>query len=213
MKANYWIMLLLGVALVTVSVRLAMASNDNNIDKQPENTSGMDAIECIMTRTSVRQYSDKAVPDSIIERILRAGMAAPTAVNRQPWFFVLIKNRAALDRLAAGFPYSKMLTEAAFAVAVCADMNRTLDSDTREIGNWALDCSAASENMLLAAHALGLGGVWCGIYPQKERAAKLTEILDLPANLEPFSILSFGYPAAATTPKQKWDPAKIITID
>ncbi len=167
-------------------------------------------IDCIMTRTSVRAYSDRAIPDEIVETLLRAGMAAPSAVNKQPWTFVVISNDAVKDSIAASFKTAKMVASAPLAIVVCGNIDNTFTGDTRRIGNWTLDCSAATENILLAAHALGLGGVWCGIYPVEERAEKLRAILDLPANLEPFNIISLGYPKAPSTPKDKWAPSKVI---
>ena len=167
-------------------------------------------IDCIMTRTSVRAYSDRAIPDEIVETLLRAGMAAPSAVNKQPWTFVVISNDAVKDSIAASFKTAKMVASAPLAIVVCGNIDNTFTGDTRRIGNWTLDCSAATENILLAAHALGLGGVWCGIYPVEERAEKLRAILALPANLEPFNIISLGYPKAPSTPKDKWAPSKVI---
>lgn len=203
---NSWILVLLCTAIVAVSVRLMIADNqepDNRADAPDE------VIECIMTRASVRKYKSEPVNDSIITTVLKAGMAAPTAANQQAWHFVVITDKALKDTISDSFQWTKMVRDCGFAVVVCGDMTKLFDGDREESGFWTLDCSAASENMLLAAHALGLGGVWCGIYPEKDRMAKLSSILNLPPNLRPLNILSFGYPESAVAPKDKWDPRKV----
>lgn len=167
------------------------------------------AIDCIMSRSSVRNYADTAVPDSVIGNILRAAMAAPTAVNRQPWEFIVVTDRALLDSIAGCSRGFGMLKKAPAAIIVCGNFDRFFDGDTPEVGFWALDCSAATENLLLAAHSLGLGAVWCGVYPKADRANLIRQILNIPANMHPFALIPFGYPEGPQTPKEKWDPAKI----
>lgn len=203
---NIWIFILLCAALVAVSVRLMIVSNQGS---EESDDSSNQAIECIMTRASVRNYKPEPVNDSIVNTVLKAGMAAPTAANQQAWHFVVVTDQALKDSITDAFQWTKMVRGCAFAVVVCGDMTRLFDGDRENGGFWTLDCSAASENMLLAAHALGLGGVWCGIYPEEDRMARLSEILGLPSNLRPLNILSFGYPAAPVAPKDKWDPEKV----
>lgn len=198
-------MLLLAIALVVVSVRLAALSSTG----EPEVNSADAAIECIMTRASVRSYTAEQIPDSIVTKILRAGMAAPTAANQQPWHFVVINEQSLKDSITASFEFTKMVAGCSVAIVVCGDMERLFKGDVPDGGFWVEDCSAASENMLLAAHALGLGGVWCGIYPMKDREMRLRDILNLPPNLTPLNVMAFGYPAAPVAPKDKWDPAKV----
>lgn len=202
-----WIAVLLAAALVAVSVRLAMANAEKVEEAGPDTAAAV--IENIMTRTSVRAYSDSVVSDSVRTAILKAGMAAPTAANQQAWDFVVVTDRTLKDSISSSFKYTKMVEGCAFAVVVCGNMDKLFDGDWRDGGFWVQDCSAVSENMLLAAHALGLGGVWCGIYPDGERVRKLSAILRLPENLVPLNVLSFGYPAAAVTPKDKWNPKNI----
>lgn len=198
--------MLLCIAIVAVSVRLMIADNNG----RDAAGSAPDAVlECIMTRASVRKYKPETVNDSIITDVLKAGMAAPTAANQQAWHFVVITNQTLKDSISDAFQWTKMVKDCAFAVVVCGDMSRLFDGDREEGGFWTLDCSAASENMLLAAHALGLGGVWCGIYPEEDRMSRLSEILNLPDNLRPLNILSFGYPETSVVPKQKWNPRKV----
>ncbi len=206
MKSYHWIMLLLAVALAIVSVRLAAVSASDG--EQPG--SAADAVvDCIMTRASVRSYSDQPVDTLTIGKILRAGMAAPTAANQQPWQFVVITDQSLKDSITSAFEYTKMVEHCSFAVVVCGDMDNLFQGDIPDGGFWVEDCSAASENMLLAAHALGVGGVWCGIYPLKDREERLRDILKLPAHLTPLNVMAFGYPAAPVAPKDKWAPAKI----
>ncbi len=207
MKSYHWLILLLAVALVAVSVRLGAALSTSADAGETDSTDA--ALECIMTRASVRSYTDKQVDDSTVTKILRAGMAAPTAANQQPWRFVVVTDQALKDSITSAFEYTKMVEACSFAVIVCGDMDNLFDGDEPEGGFWVEDCSAASENMLLAAHALGVGGVWCGIYPLKDREAKLRAILNLPSSLTPLNVMAFGYPSKPVSPKEKWDPSKI----
>lgn len=201
-------MLLLAAALVAVSVRLASALREHGGEDESRDARSA-AIECIMTRASVRAYTGQPVDKNLIDTILRAGMAAPTAANQQAWAFVVITDDSLKNRIAESFEYTKMVKDCAFAVVVCGNTDKLFDGDIARGGFWTLDCAAASENMLLAAHALGLGGVWCGIYPLADREKTLTGILNLPPNLTPLNVLSFGYPAATVSPKDKWQPSNI----
>ena len=206
MKSYHWIILLLSVALVIVAVRLVAVSSSH---EAADGDTGSTALNCIMTRASVRSYADRPVDDSTVTKILRAGMAAPTAANQQPWQFVVVTAQNLKDSITAAFEYTKMVEGCSFAVVVCGDMHNIFKGDRADGGFWVQDCSAASENMLLAAHALGLGGVWCGIYPLKDREERLRGILDLPSHLIPLNVMAFGYPAQTVAPKDKWAPDKI----
>lgn len=158
----------------------------------------------IMTRTSVRQYTDRQISADTLETLLKAGMAAPTAVNKQPWAFVVTTGRDALDSLATLQP---RLKTAAAAITVCGDMTRAIEGEGRDF--WVQDCSAATENILLAAHALGLGAVWTGVYPIAERVDNVSRALALPDSVVPMCIIAVGYPLADQEPKDKWDPSKV----
>ena len=164
-------------------------------------------LETIMTRTSIRAYSDRPVEDEKIEAVLRAGMAAPTAVNKQPWAFVVVRSREALDRLQEANPYSRMLASAQLAIVVCGDMTKAIEGPMQSF--WIQDASAATENILLAAHALGLGAVWTGVYPHPERAAAVSEVLGLPSYAVPLCVIPMGYPAESPEPKDKWNPENV----
>lgn len=210
MKSTYWIIIVLAVACIVLAMKNAYIKNDASSGSVADEANNA-AYENIMTRSSVRNYNGTAVPDSVIEKILKAGMAAPTAANAQPWGLVVITDQTLKDAISDAFIYAKAVKESGFAVIVCGNMNHlfTKDGDSRESGFWIQDCSAVSENILLASHALGLGGVWCGIYPVKERVEKLREIVALPDSLEPLNVIAIGYPAAPASPKDKWDPAKV----
>lgn len=163
-------------------------------------------IDNIMTRTSVRRFTPQPVGADTIETILKAGMAAPTAINKQPWAFVVVTDRAVLDSLAAVHPYSNLATATA-AIIVCGDMEKAADGFAADY--WVQDCSAATENILLAAHAYGLGAVWCGVYPNPDVLPAVSRVLGLPATVLPLNIVTMGHPAINPDPKDKWNPANI----
>ena len=165
------------------------------------------ALENIATRTSVRSYLDKPVDAAIVEQLLRAGMAAPTAVNRQPWHFVVVNDKAQLKELAKANPHAGMLMKAPLAIVVCGDMKKALDGEAREF--WVQDCSAATENILLAANALGLGAVWTGTYPDLKRCEAVSAVLNLPKHIVPLNTIVIGYPDGENKPKDKWKPENI----
>ena len=150
----------------------------------------MDAIEAILTRRSVRSYTDHPVPEDIIQLLLEAAVSAPSANNQQPWQFIIIEDREILKSIPSVHPYSGMLNHAPLAIVVCGDL-----SQARLGGYWAQDCSAATQNILLAAHALGLGAVWLGVYPRQERQSAINKIFELPSHIQPFSLISIGHPA------------------
>lgn len=166
-----------------------------------------DAYRNILTRTSVRRYSADPVSEDMKQALLRAGMSAPSGVNRQPWEFVLIDDRATLQALADALPYAKMVAKAPLAIAVCGNSERFLDGDDATL--WVQDLSAASENILLAAHALGLGGVWTCLYPHPDRMASASALLHLPDSVVPFSLIPVGYPAVQQKPMDKWHPDRV----
>ena len=193
--------LLLAVALATTLT----ACNGQSEVKNESNDNGM--LETIMTRTSIRQYTDQPVEKEKIEAMLRAGMAAPTAVNAQPWHFVVVSDKAKLGELAAANPRAGMLKSAPLAIVVCGDMTKALEGKGRQF--WIQDCSAATENILLAAHAQGLGAVWTALYPMEERMQPVSEALKLPDTLIPLCTVVIGYPAERLEPKDKWKPENV----
>lgn len=164
-----------------------------------------DALDVIMTRTSVRQYTQQPISEATLDTLLRAGMAAPTAGNKQPWKFLVITDRTALDSLANG--NWRMAAQAQAAIIVCGDTENVFPGEGRDY--WVQDCSAATENILLAAHAVGLGAVWCGCYPITERVNNVRRLFDIPSQIVPMSIVMLGYPAGEQHPKDKYKPENI----
>lgn len=185
-------------------------STDGTASQQPVPDAVNPALENILTRTSVRQYeAGRTIPRDTIETLLRAAMAAPTAVNKQPWAFVAIDQRADLDSLAGVLPYARMLTQAPLAIVACGDLSKAIESEDASRGFWIQDVSAATENLLLAAHALGLGAVWTGVYPDEERVKAVQQRLGMPDNVIPLAVIPIGYPAGQQVPKDKWKPENI----
>lgn len=185
-----------------------MACNCN--EPKPEAAAcsdGQAIIDNIMTRTSVRAYTEQTISNDTIETLLRAGMAAPTAVNKQPWHFVAITDKDKLNGIAEANPNAGMAKEAPLVIVVCGDMNKALEGPAREF--WVQDCSAATENILLAAHALGLGAVWTGLYPNMDRAIAVSELLKLPETIVPLCAIVIGHPAESPEPKDKWLPENV----
>ena len=202
-----WMILLLCAALVILSVRLsvtAKAETENDMKDTPKG--GNASIENIMTRASVRTYTAELVDSADVITLLKAGMAAPTAMNRQPWVFVVIIDAARRAAMAAELPYCKMAATAPLLIAVCGDKAKFIE-DAPEY--WVQDCSAATENILLAAHALGLGAVWTGVYPVRDRVEMVSKALGLPEGIIPLNIICIGHPDSDNPAKDKWDPAKV----
>lgn len=160
----------------------------------------------IHSRKSVRSFTSQPVSEEQVETLLRAAMAAPTAVNFQPWRFVVITERQQLDELAEVLPYAKMLKQAPLAIVVCGE---TIWMNGAENTYWQQDCAAATQNILLAAEAIGLGAVWTGIYPNEQLYPKLHDYLGLPETVQPFCAIPIGYPAGDDKPKDKWKPENI----
>ena len=164
------------------------------------------ALANIHARKSVRQFTAEPVSQEDVETILRAAMAAPTAMNIQPWSFVVLSERADLDALSDQLPYAKMLKQAPLAIVVCGE---TSMGEGRENIFWEQDCSAATQNLLLAAEALGLGAVWTAAYPDVDRCNAIKEALGMPENVMPLCVVPVGHPAGDNQPKDKWKPEKI----
>ena len=164
----------------------------------------MDAITCIHARRSIRKYEKRAVGEDLIKQVLEAGMMAPSAGNQQPWQFVVVTDPAILAELPRLHPYASMAPESAFSVLVCGDLKLE-----KHHGFWVQDCSAAVQNMLLAAHALGLGGVWTGVYPDEARVSGFRRLFKLPDNVVPLALLPFGYPAQKSERVDRFRPDRI----
>lgn len=150
----------------------------------------MDTIECIHTRRSIRRYTGKEVSEDAVKEILAAGMTAPSAKNQQPWQFIVVTDKTLLERVSSISPHVLMAKGAALGILVCADLSLVISE-----GFWVQDCAAAVENMLLAAHALGLGAVWTGVYPRERHVDAFRQLFRLPENIVPHTFIPIGYPA------------------
>jgi nitroreductase len=157
-----------------------------------------------MTRRSIRAYAPGDVSDDLLGKLLRAAMAAPSAGNAQPWHFVAIRDRASLDAIANFHPYAKMCRQAPLAILVCAD-----PAQEKYPGFWVQDCSAATMNLLLAAHALGLGAVWVGVYPEQDRMEGFRKLLGLPAGILPLSLVPVGHPGQKAGEADRFAPDRV----
>lgn len=201
--------IVLAIVVVVLSVRLASdkVTVDKSADAQQSVNAEQAVLDNIATRTSVRDYEARPVEKEKIEKMLRAAMAAPTAMNKQPWHFVVVDQRNVLDALAGANPYAKMLKKAPLAIVVCGNTDKMIEGGGRDF--WIQDASAATENLLLAAHAMGLGAVWTGAYPSEERCISISKVLSLSDNLIPLNMIVVGYPAEHPQPKQKFKEENI----
>jgi len=159
-------------------------------------------IDTIFARRSIREYTSEKVGKKDIKIMLEAAMAAPSASNLKPWHFIVVTDRKMLDNLAGAHPYGKMLFKAPLCIIVCGD---TRISPLF----WVQDCSTASENLLLAVTALGLGAVWLGVYPREERVNAIRKALNIPENVIPLNLISVGYPAEQKEPRSQYDELKV----
>lgn len=167
-----------------------------------------EALQTIITRRSVRKYIDQPISEDKVKWMLRAAMNAPSAGNEQPWEFLVITDKDKLKRVPEFHPYSKMLTGAALAILVVADPSKVkYEEELRQL--WIQDCSAASQNILLAAHSLGLGAVWLAVYPDPPRLKGMRELFGIPEELVPFSIVSLGYPVELKQAPDRFDNTRI----
>ena len=199
--------IVLSVALLVHIVRLAWVfvapSSGDGVSSASQTV-----LHNILQRKSVRAYTDRAVSHEQLDTLIRAAMAAPTGRDMRPWHFIVLEGRHQRSPLAEQLPYAKMLAEAQAAVVVCGDMSVT-DKEGNPSRNWTFDCSAATENLLLQAEAMGLGAVWTGVYPYDERIEAVKQVLHLPDHLIPINVIPIGYPKGDPQPKDKYDPAKV----
>ena len=169
-----------------------------------EQTGSQAVLDIIHARKSVRSYTDEPVTPEQVETLLRAAMAAPSGKNVQPWRFVVVTQLETKKKLAIGF--NKMIAKAPVVIVVCGKTTNMLGGTNN---NWTADCAAATENLLLAAEALGLGAVWTACYPYDDRMLPAIEALGLPDDVTPYCIVPVGHPAGDNKPKNKWNPENI----
>ncbi len=165
------------------------------------------AITNIMTRVSVRQFTGEKITQAQVDTLLRAAMAAPSAINKQPWAFFVVTDQALIDRLGEALPYSRCQNGAACAIIPCGDLSKAIEGAGRDF--WINDVSAATENLLLAAHAMGLGAVWTGLHPDMERVKMVQEMLGMPEHIIPLCVVPVGVPAEQPAIKEKYNEANI----
>ncbi len=216
MKYNSQILsLILAVVIFILSIKLLRveSSHETTISTTQEITHEQRqaaVIENILTRRSCYSYSNRSVEQSKIDTLLKAGMAAPSVGDNQPWELVVISDREVLDKIVDVSQCAQPITNAPLAIAVCARPAPKSDLTLR--GFWVQDCSAVSENILLSAHALGLGATWCGIYPNNNsgRVTELRELLNIPPDVMPLNVIIIGYPDdIVPAAKDKWNPEKV----
>jgi nitroreductase len=164
----------------------------------------MEAMEAILSRRSIRRYEESKIPEELIQKMLKAAMSAPSASNEQPWHFIVIDDRRILDEIPGYHPFAGMLREAFLAIAVCGDLELQ-----KHEGSWTQDCSAATQNILLAAHALGLGAVWLGVHPREDRVEATRKLLSIPENVRPLCLIAVGYPAEQKPPSNRYDVSRV----
>ena len=163
-----------------------------------------EAIKNIMTRVSVRKFTGEKITEAQLDTLLRAAMAAPSAINKQPWAFIVVNDEAKIAALGEALPYSRCNEKPAVAIIPCGDLSKAIPG---EIGAfWINDVSAATENLLLAAHAMGLGAVWTGLHPDMNRAKMVQEMLGLPEHIIPLCVVPVGVPAENPEIKDKYKP-------
>lgn len=163
----------------------------------------MDFFTVLNTRRSIRTFLPDPVSSEDRETLLRSACMAPSAMNKQPWEFVVVDRRDLLDAIAERHPYAKFAAQAPLAIVVCADPANASGEF------WIQDCSAATENLLLAARALGLGAVWCGLYPKEDREQTVKDILGIPADRHALSLVILGHTDAQFTEARRWQPDKV----
>lgn len=188
-------------------ISMVITSCESNENKSMNSTSVTSAIETMHNRTSIRHYLDQPVSKEQLETIVKGGMSAPSAMNKQPWQFIIIDDKEVLQALGKDIPTSEMVQKASAAIVVCGDMQRAGKGWLQQY--WIQDCSAASQNILLAITDLKLGGVWTSVYPAPERMEIVSSVLELPDHIIPLNIIPVGYPDKAYTPKEKWDETKV----
>ena len=158
-------------------------------------------LSYLFSRRSIRAYRQQDVADDLVRDLLEAAMAAPAAVAKDPWAFVVVRDRNMLSKIAEGLPNGTMLRNAALGIVVCGDLQRAHD---RQLSYLLQDCSAAIENLLLAVSALGLGACWLGVHPREERVKHIRSLLNIPDSVIPVSAIAIGWPAESPEPRTRY---------
>lgn len=184
------------ITICSITFMSCSQKNEKQITKKEA------ALSAIYNRKSVRSFiKDRPVSDEDVQALIKAGMSAPSGKDTRPWEFVIINDRSILDKMAEELPTAKMLSQAPMAIVVCGDTIRS--------SYWYLDCSAATENILLAAEAMELGGVWTAAYPYRDRMATVIKHTNMPAQVLPLAVIPIGYPMGNHSVKDKYDEKKM----
>jgi nitroreductase len=165
-------------------------------------------LNFIFGRRSVRVYSPGDISDEAVKRLLEAAMAAPSAMTKDPWRFVVVRKQETLGEMAAGLPGGKMLSTATLAVVVCGDLEAAFD---RQLSYLLQDCAACIENLLLAAHALGLGACWVGVHPSEDSMRRVRAVIGLPSTVIPVAAIALGYPGEALEARTRYNATFVHT--
>lgn len=189
--------------LLTLALAVTMLAACAKQESQMENQ----AIKNIMTRVSVRDFTGEKISDEQIDTLMRAAMSAPSAINKQPWAFIVVTDEDKIAELGKALPYSRCSNHPAVAIIPCGDLSKAIEGEMA--GFWINDVSAATENLLLAAHAMGLGAVWTGLHPDMNRARMVQELLGLPEHVIPLCVVPVGVPAEHPEVKDKYRPDNI----
>jgi nitroreductase len=163
-------------------------------------------LQCLFSRRSVRKYKNTPIPDTVIRDLLEAAMAAPSAVAKDPWHFIIVRDEAVLSKIAEGLPNGQMLRHAPIGIVVCGDIEKAHD---HQESYMIQDCSAAIENLLVAAGILGLGGCWLGVHPRQERITHIRKLFGLQNQIVPLAVISLGYPDAPSAPRTRYQESVV----
>ncbi len=163
-------------------------------------------LDLVFARRSIRKYADREVPDTAVRDLLEAGMAAPSAVAKDPWHVLVVRDKARLADIARGLPNGGMLADAGVGLVVCGDIDTAHD---HQLSYMLQDCSAMIENILLAATALGLGACWLGVHPRQDRVAHIKALFGLPESIIPIAALAIGWPDDEAEPRTRYDASRV----
>jgi nitroreductase len=162
-----------------------------------------DSIQMFLNRRSIRKYQKKEIPKEKIELLLKAAMSAPSAKATDPWRFIVVSDKTILVAISDGLPNGKMLAEAPLGIVICGEIAKACDN---QLSYLLQDCSAAIENILLAAHALNLGACWLGVHPMEERIAHIKKLFNLPDGILPVSCIALGFPISPKDARTRYNP-------
>ncbi len=196
----------LTIALFVMSYKIGVLSKGEEIGTSESIDKREVTLSVIQERKSVRKFTSEPVSRKDIETLMRAGMAAPSGMDKRPWQFIAITDKSIMQKIRKFQPYAGGLDTSPAAIVVCGDLKKS-SPNVPEF--WITDTCAATQNILLAAESMGLGAVWCGLYPQKERMEKTREVLDLPEYIMPLCVIPIGHPDGTQYPKDKFDPSTI----